>query len=95
MRAVKEVQQQASGRQAGVAAAPKVASFLTRAQQFLRAVRTEMRNVTWPGWEDVKSTTVTVVLTAFFFGFYLGMALDVPLARFMRWLLAVGRELVS
>ena len=31
----------------------------------------EIRQVTWPTLDDVKATTVVVILTVFFFGFFL------------------------
>lgn len=96
MRAVKEVQQQIAARSSGLAAAPgAVIGFPARARQFLQDVRGELRNVTWPNWEDIKSTTVTVIITTFFFGFYLGMALDVPLSRLVSWLIRLGQRLVQ
>jgi preprotein translocase SecE subunit len=49
-----------------------------------------MRNVTWPTTKDVQATTVVVLVATFFFGFYLGLALDWPLARLMTWLLRAG-----
>ena len=99
MRAVKEVQQQMA---AGGAGAPgpqgpveKVRSFPARTVQFVHDVRMEMRNVTWPTWKDVQATTLVVLIATFFFGFYLGAALDVPIAKLMTWLLKVGRTLVG
>jgi len=38
---------------------------------FLTEVRTELKKVTWPGRNEVESTTIVVVLTTIFFGFYL------------------------
>jgi len=35
---------------------------------------------------------VVVLIATFFFGFYLGTALDVPLAHVMNWLMETGRE---
>jgi preprotein translocase subunit SecE len=100
MRAVKEVQQQmAAGGTAGAAgpqgAVEKVKSFPARVRQFVHDVRLEMRNVTWPTWNDVQATTIVVLVATFFFGFYLGAALDVPIAKLMTWLLKVGRTLVG
>ncbi len=90
MRAVKEVAQASEPGTVG-----KVVGGPARFTQFLRDVRGEMRSVTWPNRDDVQSTTVTVVITAFFFGFYLGTALDIPFSRFMQWLLQIGRTLVQ
>ena len=72
----------------------KVRSYPGRMRQFLHDVRLEMRNVTWPSWPDVQATTIVVLVATFFFGFYLGLALDVPLGRLMDWGLQVGKELV-
>lgn len=99
MRAVKEVQQQMA---AGGTGAPgpqgtveKVRSYPGQVMQFLHDVRMEMRNVTWPTWKDVQATTLVVLIATFFFGFYLGAALDVPIAKLMTWLLKIGRTLVG
>ena len=99
MRAVKEVQQQMAAGGAGTAApqgaVEKVRGYPARVGQFIHDVRLEMRNVTWPSWKDVQATTVVVIIATFFFGFYLGAALDVPIAKLMTWLLKVGRTLVG
>lgn len=99
MRAVKEVQQQMA---AGGTGAPgpqgpveKVRNYPAQVRQFIHDVRMEMRNVTWPTWKDVQATTLVVLIATFFFGFYLGAALDVPIAKLMTWLLKVGRTLVG
>lgn len=73
----------------------KLRSYPGRSRQFLHDVRLEMRNVTWPSWKDVQTTTVVVLVATFFFGFYLGAALDIPLARLITWLLRAGRQLVG
>lgn len=90
MRAVKEIQ--AIQDQGSVG---KIVSAPARFKQFLRDVRTELHNVTWPRWLDVRATTVTVLITTFFFGFYLGTALDIPMAKFMQWVLQFGKRLVQ
>ena len=38
---------------------------------FFVEVRSELKKVTWPSWPEVKTTTVVVIATTFFFGFYL------------------------
>jgi preprotein translocase subunit SecE len=51
------------------------AGFLPRKyaelRAFLNEVRSELKKVTWPNRDEVQSTTVVVVLTTIFFGFYL------------------------
>lgn len=38
---------------------------------FVADVRSEMRKVTWPSKKEVYGTTIVVIVTVFFFGFYL------------------------
>ena len=38
---------------------------------FFAEVRSELKKVTWPSKEEVYSTTIVVIATTFFFGFYL------------------------
>ncbi len=49
----------------------RITDYPRRFQQFLHEVRVEMRQVTWPTRDDVRATTVVVILTVFFFGFFL------------------------
>ncbi len=48
----------------------KVAEYWRGMRQFLHEVRVEMKQVTWPSRDDVKSTTVVVLATVAFFGLY-------------------------
>ena len=38
---------------------------------FFSEVRTELKKVTWPAKQEVYSTTIVIVATTIFFGFYL------------------------
>ena len=38
---------------------------------FFAEVKSELKKVTWPDRNEVQSTTIVVIFTAFFFGFYL------------------------
>ncbi len=49
----------------------RLAEYPRRLRQFLREVRAEMKNVTWPTWSDVRATTAVVILTVFFFALFL------------------------
>jgi preprotein translocase subunit SecE len=53
---------------------------LAELRTFFVEVRAELKKVTWPGREEVQSTTVVVVLTTVFFGFYL-YGLDLALSQ--------------
>ena len=54
--------------QEGVAWGPKKYAEL---RTFFTEVRSELKSVTWPGWSEVRGTTIVVILTTVFFGFYL------------------------
>jgi preprotein translocase subunit SecE len=40
-------------------------------KEFLAEVRAELKKVTWPSQKEVYSTTIVVLVTTVFFGFYL------------------------
>ena len=49
-------------------------------RSFFGEVRGELKKVTWPSRDEVYSTTIVVLATTVFFGFYL-YALDLVLTR--------------
>ena len=49
------------------------------ARSFLGEVRGELDKVTWPTRDEVRGTTIIVLITVFFFGFYL-YGLDVVMS---------------
>jgi preprotein translocase subunit SecE len=49
---------------------------------FLTEVRSELKKVTWPSQNEVKSTTLVVIATSIFFGFYL-WGLDLVFSRIL------------
>jgi preprotein translocase subunit SecE len=49
----------------------KVTDYFHGAGDFLHDVRMEMRQVTWPTRDEVRSTTAVVIITVFFFGVFL------------------------
>jgi preprotein translocase subunit SecE len=44
---------------------------LAELKLFFVEVRGELKKVTWPGRNEVQATTVVVIVTTIFFGFYL------------------------
>ena len=44
---------------------------LKEGRAFLTEVRAELKKVTWPSMPEVQSTTIVVIGTTVFFGFYL------------------------
>jgi preprotein translocase subunit SecE len=54
--------------------------------QFFAEVKVELKKVTWPGRDEVQSTTIVVVITSIFFGFYLWV-LDLGFGHLLRLVL--------
>ncbi len=50
--------------------ANKIFGYPKRFRNFLHEVRLEMRQVTWPTWPDVYSTTFVVIMTVAFFAVF-------------------------
>jgi preprotein translocase subunit SecE len=53
---------------------------LAELRTFFIEVKSELKKVTWPGRQEVQATTVVVILTTVFFGFYL-YGLDLVLSQ--------------
>lgn len=53
---------------------------IAEGRAFLQDVRGELKKVTWPSRKEVYSTTLVVIATSIFFGFYL-WGLDIVLSR--------------
>jgi preprotein translocase subunit SecE len=51
----------------------KLKEWSDRTKQFYLDVRGEMKKVSWPGKQEVISTTTIVILAVIFFGAYLGV----------------------
>ena len=49
----------------------KLVGYFQQTRTFLNEVRAELKKVTWPPKKEVYATTMVVVMTVFFFGFYL------------------------
>ena len=57
----------------------KIFNYFKQLKAFLVEVRGESKKVTWPPRREVYGTTIVVVITVFFFGFYL-YGLDVAMS---------------
>ena len=64
----------------------KIKGWADRAKQFYLDVRSEMKKVSWPGRQEVISTTLVVIIAVLFFGAYLGVV-DVALGAGVQKLL--------
>ena len=61
--------------------------MLNRWRTFLREVRAELNKVTWPKRNEVRGTTIVVLVTCVIFGVYLWFV-DVVMGRVLTWLYA-------
>ena len=48
-----------------------VKDWWPRTKEFFEEVRREMKNVSWPGKDEVLGTTTVVIIATFIFGFFL------------------------
>jgi preprotein translocase subunit SecE len=55
-------------------------------KSFFAEVKNELKKVTWPSWPEVRATTIVVIATTVFFGFYL-FGIDLLLSQVFRRIL--------
>ena len=63
---------------------------LINIRDFLRETRKELNNVSWPNRREVTGTTLVVIASVFFFGFFL-FVVDFIVSNGMDYLRAVVR----
>jgi preprotein translocase subunit SecE len=51
----------------------KIKQWADSTKEFYLNVRSEMKKVSWPGRQEVLSTTLVVIIAVIFFGAYLGI----------------------
>ncbi len=82
--AVADVEKRAGSGKALADGMPGVIGWVPRkfaeGRAFLSEARSELKKVTWPSRQEVQSTTLVVIATAIFFGFYL-WGLDLVFSR--------------
>ena len=61
-----------------------------RLRNFLKETRAELKKVTWPSRNEITNTTVVVIISVFFFGFYL-FAMDIVFS----WLITQVKTLLK
>jgi preprotein translocase subunit SecE len=59
-------------------------------KQFVHETRAELNHVSWPSWDDVKSTTSVVILCVFVFAVFL-FGIDFGVSRAVQWMLGAFR----
>ena len=48
-----------------------MSKIIDDSKRFLKEVRSEMSKVTWPSWEELKGSTILVMILSVFFAVYL------------------------
>jgi len=61
--------------------------WFQRWKKFLGEVRMELRRTTWPSRNEVRNTTIVVLVTVFIFAAFLGL-MDLALSRILQEVLA-------
>lgn len=54
----------------GVTPNQGVLSWPARVRNYIDELKTEMKRVTWPSWQQVRATTIAVIITTFIFAAY-------------------------
>lgn len=51
----------------------RVADSAVRLVRFLSEVRAEIKKVTWPGWDELKKSTVVIIIFVIIIGIIIGL----------------------
>ncbi|GBD31337.1 MAG: hypothetical protein KatS3mg081_1039 [Gemmatimonadales bacterium] len=51
----------------------RVADSAVRLARFLGEVRAEIKKVTWPGWDELKKSTVVIIIFVIIIGIIIGL----------------------
>lgn len=51
----------------------RVADSAVRLVRFLNEVRAEIKKVTWPGWDELKKSTVVIIIFVIIIGIIIGL----------------------
>lgn len=47
--------------------------FPVRARDYIKAVREEVRRVTWPSWDDLRRSTIVIIIVVIIIGIIIGV----------------------
>ena len=73
--------------------AESIKTWIEKTKQFYFETRSEMKKVSWPSMQEIKGTTIVVIVTTLFFGLYLGLVdylLALGLDRVLRYFRVTG-----
>ena len=69
----------------------KIIEKVKRFWTFIGETRAELKKVSWPDRNEVYNTTLIVILTSFFFGFYLFLV-DIVCQHGIQWIIQIFRN---
>jgi len=59
--------------------------YLMQLRTYVLETREELRKCTWPSWDELRGSTVVVMVSIFILGLFT-VGIDFVLAAFVRWL---------
>jgi preprotein translocase subunit SecE len=59
--------------------------YLARLANYIAETREELRKCTWPSWDELKGSTVVVMISILILGLFT-VAVDFVLTMFVRWM---------
>jgi len=62
--------------------------YLARLANYMAETREELRKCTWPSWDELKGSTVVVMISIVILGLYT-VGVDAVLAMFVRWMTTI------
>ena len=62
--------------------------YLVRLSNYIQETREELRKCTWPTWDELKGSTVVVMISIAILGAYT-IGVDFVLALFVRWMTSI------
>ena len=59
--------------------------YLARLTNYVAETREELRKCTWPSWDELKGSTLVVMISILILGIYT-VGIDFVIAMFVRWM---------
>ena len=63
--------------------------YLARISVYVQETKEELKKCTWPSWDELKGSTVVVMISVVILGLFT-VGVDVVLALFVRWMTQIG-----
>ena len=63
--------------------------YLVRIKNYFEETREELRKCTWPSWDELKGSTVVVLISVVLLGGFT-VAAEIVIARFVEWVMKLS-----